>query len=62
LIALDARARTERLVHWSSAALAVEELSQQMVLGGAALPDHLCAPGADVLHAIEQLVADDRLV
>ena len=49
-------------VHAGAAALAVDELAQQVLLGGAAGLDDAGAPRADFLHAVEQLIADDRLV
>ncbi|HTD09525.1 MAG TPA: hypothetical protein VK680_11595 [Solirubrobacteraceae bacterium] len=49
-------------VHPSAAALAAEQLSQQVLLRWASRLDDPCAPGADFLHAIEQVLGDDRLV
>ncbi len=49
-------------VHPRAAALAVYELAQQVLLGGAAGLYDAGAPRADFLHPIEQLVADDRLM
>jgi hypothetical protein len=40
-------------VHAGAAALAVDELAQQVLLGGAAGLDDAGAPGADFLHAVE---------
>ena len=49
-------------VHPRAAVLAVDELAQQVLLGGPAGLDDLRAPRADLLHPVEQLVGDDRLV
>jgi hypothetical protein len=49
-------------VHAGAAALAVDELAQQVLLGGTTGLDDAGAPRADFLHAVEQLVADDRCV
>src|SRR5271154_5073818 len=49
-------------VHAGAAALAVDELAQQILVGGTAGLDDAGTPRADFLHAVEQLVADDRLV
>jgi hypothetical protein len=44
------------------AAFAVEELAQEVFLGWLARLENACAPGADLLHTVEQLLADERLV
>jgi hypothetical protein len=49
-------------VHPCAAALTVQELAQQVLLGWAAGLDDARAPSANFLHAVEQLIADDRLV
>jgi hypothetical protein len=49
-------------VHAGAAALAVDELAQQVLLRGTAGLDDAGAPRADFLHPVEQLLADDRLV
>ena len=61
-VAADAGARAARAVHARAAALAVEELAQQVVLGWLARLEDARPPGADLLHAVEQLFADERLV
>jgi hypothetical protein len=62
LVAADAGARAAGAVHACAATLTVEELAQQVLLGGAAGLDDAGAPGADLLHLVEQLVGDDRVV
>jgi hypothetical protein len=49
-------------VHPCAAALTAQELAQQVLLGWAAGLDDACAPSANFLHAVEQLVGDDCLV
>jgi hypothetical protein len=49
-------------VHPSAATLAAQELSQQVLLGWAPGVHDAGAPGADLLHLLEQLVGHDRLV
>ncbi|MGA8365527.1 MAG: hypothetical protein WB709_13565 [Solirubrobacteraceae bacterium] len=61
-VAAHARPRAGRAVHPRAAALAVEQLAQQVLIGGWAWLDDRRAPRADFLHAVEQLLADDRLV
>nr|WP_245904905.1 hypothetical protein [Gaiella occulta] len=61
-VAADAGARAARPVHPRAAPLAVEELAQQVVLQGPAGLDDARAPGADLLHALEQLLRNERLV
>jgi hypothetical protein len=49
-------------MHARAAALATEQLAQRVVLGGRAGLEHAVAPRANLLHAVEQLLGDDRLV
>ncbi|HEY4812487.1 MAG TPA: hypothetical protein VIH71_15660 [Solirubrobacteraceae bacterium] len=62
LVATHCVAACAAAVHPCAAALAAEQLAQQVLLRGAAGLDDSCAPGADFLHTVEHLLADDRLV
>ncbi|HEY7962469.1 MAG TPA: hypothetical protein VID29_11155 [Solirubrobacteraceae bacterium] len=62
LVAADACARAAGAVHTCAAPLAVQELAEQVLLGGSSGLEHAGAPRADLLHAVEQLLGDDRLV
>src|SRR5207245_2932769 len=61
-IAPNAGARSSRAVHACAAAFAVEELAEQVILGRLTRFEHARPPGADFLHTVEQLLADQRLV
>ncbi|HXE44502.1 MAG TPA: hypothetical protein VN635_04830 [Conexibacter sp.] len=61
-VAPHRRPGAARAVHPRAAALAVEELAQQVVVGRRAGLQHPRAPRAHLLHAIEQLLRHDRLV
>ncbi|HEX7290955.1 MAG TPA: hypothetical protein VF250_07495 [Conexibacter sp.] len=61
-IAAALGARPARALHAGAAALAVEELAQQVLLGRPAAFDDAGAPATDLLHAVEQLLGHDRLV
>ncbi|HEY7953462.1 MAG TPA: hypothetical protein VID70_10805 [Solirubrobacteraceae bacterium] len=62
LVAADAGARSAGAVHPGAAALAVQELPEEVLLRWATGLQHAGAPGADLLHAVEQLLGHDRLV
>jgi len=49
-------------MHAGTTALAVEELAQQVLVGGRAGLEDTGAPRADFLHAVEQRLEHDRLV
>lgn len=55
-------ASAARALHPCAAALAEQQLAQQVVLGWPAGSVDARAPAADRLHAVEQLLGDDRLV
>jgi hypothetical protein len=62
LVAADTGAGAAGAVHPCAAALAAEELAQQVLLGWSPGLQYAGAPGADLLHLVELLVGDDRLV
>jgi hypothetical protein len=62
LVATDTGTRATGPMHPRAAALAAQELAQQVLLGWPSGLQDAGAPGADLLHLVEQLVGDDRLV
>ncbi|HTA96429.1 MAG TPA: hypothetical protein VK730_02155 [Solirubrobacteraceae bacterium] len=62
LVATDTCTRSAGAVHPCAALIAAQELAQEIALGRAAGLDDARAPSANFLHAVEQLIADDRLV
>lgn len=61
-VAANAGAGAASAVHAGAAALAVEELAEEVVIRRAAGLEHAGAPEADLLDAVEELLVDERLM
>ena len=61
-VAPNTTTRAARPVHARPTTLAVQELPQQVILGRRSRLDDARSPGANLLHTIEELLRDERLV